>query len=644
MKNTVALARAFSLAGMVIILATAARAQNATITVQADHVLHPLSPWLTGACIEDVNHEIYGGIYSQMIFGESFQEPAQAGSHVQVSGMWDSVRSDSATGNCSLETANPFVGAQSQRLSFTGGTGEFGIANRGLNHWGLSFLKGKSYDGHLEVRADAPAELWVALESADGSRVYAQRRLMVADNHWQRLDFKLKPSANDANGRFVIELKRSGSVVLGYAFLEPGAWGRFHGLPVRKDVAEGLVRAGITVLRYGGSMVNAPEYRWSHMTGPRDHRPPYDGHWYRYSTDGWAIPDFLDFCEAAHFLSVPDININESLDDITNLIQYVNGPATSTGGAQRVDDGHRKPYGLRYIELGNEERVDDSYFQKFKPLAEAIWALDTNITIVVGDFAYSHTISDAFNFDGADSHITTLEVQQKILQLAKQHGRAVWFDLHVNTDGPTPGPSLAGMFSYDDAMRQIADGADYRVLVFELNAGNHSQRRALANALALNAAARDGRLPIVTSANCLQPDDQNDNGWDQGLLFLNPSQVWLQPPGYVTQMFSRHYEPLEVASTATGDLDVSAERSKDDCTLVLRVVNASGALKPAAINVSGFAAERSTVEQLAGPLDAVNTAQSPDNIKAVPAPEILFTNGEAPYAFPPYSVTVITLQ
>ena len=31
--------------------------------------------YLTGACIEDVNHEIYGGIYSQMIFGESFQEP-----------------------------------------------------------------------------------------------------------------------------------------------------------------------------------------------------------------------------------------------------------------------------------------------------------------------------------------------------------------------------------------------------------------------------------------------------------------------------------------------------------------------------------------------------------------------------------------
>ena len=49
---------------------------------------------------------------------------------------------------------------------------------------------------------------------------------------------------------------------------------------------------------------------------------------------------------------------------------------------------------------------------------------------------------------------------------------------------------------------------------------------------------RDGRVPICTSANGLQPDGQNDNGWDQGLLFLNTSQVWLQPPGYAAQMFS----------------------------------------------------------------------------------------------------------
>ena len=48
-----------------------ARAGETRITVQADQVLHPVSRFLTGACIEDVNHEIYGGLYSQMVFGES---------------------------------------------------------------------------------------------------------------------------------------------------------------------------------------------------------------------------------------------------------------------------------------------------------------------------------------------------------------------------------------------------------------------------------------------------------------------------------------------------------------------------------------------------------------------------------------------
>lgn len=52
-----------------------AQARDATITVNADQVLHRVSRYLTGACIEDVNHEVYGGIDSQMIFGETLAEP-----------------------------------------------------------------------------------------------------------------------------------------------------------------------------------------------------------------------------------------------------------------------------------------------------------------------------------------------------------------------------------------------------------------------------------------------------------------------------------------------------------------------------------------------------------------------------------------
>src|SRR5450432_888250 len=77
MKNQTGLIKAAAiLAGILSLLTTLGQAKGATITVNANQVLHTNSPYLTGSCIEDVNHEIYGGIDSQMIFGESFAEPA----------------------------------------------------------------------------------------------------------------------------------------------------------------------------------------------------------------------------------------------------------------------------------------------------------------------------------------------------------------------------------------------------------------------------------------------------------------------------------------------------------------------------------------------------------------------------------------
>src|SRR6187549_3566172 len=65
--------------GWLAILATsltlAAQADDSTLTVDASRVVNRVSPLMYGSCIEDVNHEIYGGLYAQMIFGESFEEP-----------------------------------------------------------------------------------------------------------------------------------------------------------------------------------------------------------------------------------------------------------------------------------------------------------------------------------------------------------------------------------------------------------------------------------------------------------------------------------------------------------------------------------------------------------------------------------------
>jgi hypothetical protein len=396
-------------------------------------------------------------------------------------------------------------------------------------------------------------------------------------------------------------------------------------------------------------MVNTPEYRWKMMIGPRDRRPPYAGFWYRYSSNGWGILDFMNFCDVAGFEYVPTLDINEAPQDLADFIEYAKGPADSPWGRKRVADGHPKPYRLPFLELGNEERVDEGYAVKFEAAARAIWAKDRDVILTVGDFAYDRPITDPMHVTGAASKITSLAGHAKILALARTLDREVWFDVHVDTNGPGPSPSLTAMPTYIDALGKLADGARHKVVVFELNAGNHSVRRAVGNALAIGRIERDGRVPIVTSANGLQPDGQNDNGWDQGLLFLNPSRVWLQPPGYVTRMISRNYLPRAVKCEVTGTarrLDVTAKRDMTDSTLLLQVVNPSDRPVTATIRVVGFDAGSSAqVTELSGRLDAVNAADEPETV----APrqvrwDPVMKDGGADRTFPPHSFTIVRWQ
>jgi hypothetical protein len=466
----------------------------------------------------------------------------------------------------------------------------------------------------------------------------------VAGNEWKRYDVALTPDVDEANGRFALRLTSPGSFVIGHAFMQPGEWGRFRGLPVRRDVVEGLIDQGVTVLRYGGSMVNAKEYRWKKMIGPRDRRPPYRGTWYRYSSNGWGIVDFLSMCEAAGFMAVPDFNIDETPQDMADFVEYVNGPADSEWGRRRAADGHPAPFNLKHLELGNEEKVDDVYFQKFERLATAIWAKDPNVVPVVGDFQYERPIGDPFHIEGAASKITSLAAHQKILELAKKNGHEVWFDVHLWTERPGHA-SVKAFPSYLDAIDKLADGAAHHVVVFEFNANKHDQRRAVANAAEIIAVMRDGRVPVALSANGLQPDGQNDNGWDQGLLFLNPAKVWLQPPGYVTRMFSRGYQPRLAKVRVEGDdgsLMAAAARSEDGKRVVVYVVNLGEKAVAAEVRVEHFAgsAASAKVVELSGAPNAVNTAAETMQV----APKVKEWKIGGSYEFAPDSLTTMTFE
>ena len=567
-----------------------------------------------------------------------------------VSGMWRAVRRGDCQGKVSLDDV-AFAGRQSQRLTLTSESGEIGVENRGLNRWGMNFVADRLYEGYVWAKTDRTTTLNLALEDRNGTTVLTESPLKVKAGDWQRLDFTVIPKQTDPRGRLTISLKQPGIVLLGHVFLQPGPWGQFKGLPVRRDVGEAMVGHGLNVLRYGGSMVNSPEYRWKQMIGPRDRRPPHKGTWYPYSTNGWGIIDFMSFCEAAGFLCIPDLNIDEIPQDMADFVEYVNGPAESEWGRRRVADGHPDPFRLKYLQLGNEEAVNEAYWQKFKPLVEAIWSRDPDIIPIVGDFAYGKHITDPYNFPGAP-HIKSLAAHKQILDFARSQGKPVWFDVHIWNDGPRDAdPQIEVLQELIDWLEKLGQGADFRVCVFEENAGNHLWRRGLAHARTVNRLQRLGeKVPIVCAANGLQPDGQNDNGWDQGLYFLSPSHVWMQPSAYVTQMLADNNLPRCVATDCQcpdNALDVTARLSDDGSVLGLQVVNSedrpiSTRLKITGLNVHGRVV---FISQIAGHIDDENSEADPHRI--VPYHRVwrpqLDVDG-VKYVFPAHSFSILRFE
>jgi alpha-L-arabinofuranosidase len=342
--------------------------------------------------------------------------------------------------------------------------------------------------------------------------------------------------------------------------------------------------------------------------------------------------------------------MDETPADMADFIEYAKGASNTPMGRQRVEDGHPAPYSLPYIELGNEEAVNETYWQKFKALAEVIWAKDDKIILVLGDFAYGKVIDDPFNFPGGAA-VKSLAAQKKILDFAREHNREVWFDIHVWTENPPHPNGMRPEQSYIEHLAKLSPGAKFKVVVFEFNANNHSMKRALANALGVNQVERLGAyIPILCSANCLQPYRQNDNGWDQGLLFLSPSQVWPQPPYFVTQMVSRNYLSNLVKSETQSPndiLDATAKKSDDGKVLTLQVVNPGKAPLATAIHLEAFVSAKATarVTTLSGDWEDRNTPEQPDRVKPVESNWThAFQNGKASYTFPANSFTTIRLE
>lgn len=133
---------------------------------------------------------------------------------------------------------------------------------------------------------------------------------------------------------------------------------------------------------------------------------------------------------------------------------------------------------------------------------------------------------------------------------------------------------------------------------------------------------------------------QNDNGWDQGAVFLHPGAVWLSPFGAAQQLLAQS-EPLALATSVAppdAELDAQALRSADGARTLLRLVNWGNSTFVATFPVDSDSVAVTTLAS-ADPL-AVNPPSDPGRV-APRSSTARCTLGVAVVSCPPFSITVV---
>ncbi len=363
------------LSSFILSVMTSAQAQTtATVTIQANQPGAQISSNLFGIFFEEINFAGEGGLYAEMVRNRSFYDAENAD-------YWTLATQGTAAGTMGVDPARPLNSniVNSLKLTMQSGAGSVGAGNSGF--WGMSFQAGATYNLSFYAAGsnDFTGAIEARLENSDGTAVYARTSFGGLTTNWQRFAASLVSSGTDTNGQIVLSISNAGTVWLDVVSVFPGATfdNRANGL--RLDLANMLVALRPSFMRFpGGNYVEGANItnavRWKKTVGDIAQRPGHmDDAWGYWSTDGFGLHEYLQFCEDAGITPLYAINSGLALgyngapnntvpldqmgpwvQDALDLIQYANGDTNTTWGALRAANGHPAPFNLQYMEIGNE--------------------------------------------------------------------------------------------------------------------------------------------------------------------------------------------------------------------------------------------------------------------------------------------------
>ncbi|MBN1361243.1 MAG: DUF1080 domain-containing protein [Sedimentisphaerales bacterium] len=404
-----------------LLFASHAWASDTTISIDAGRAGPRINPHMYGIFLEEINHGVDGGLYGELVRNRAFEDsrapegytlrngrwvdPGRARAGFDRFGyttegvpFWSLVQEGQAQGSMHLETSGGVTEQSCYCLRLeveNAADGRIGIANEGF--FGIGTKAGERYSLSLYTRGGNgfAGPLSVRVEDTSGNPCTDAATIEAIGSRWSQFKAVLTASRTEGKSRLVIVAGAKGTVWLDFVSLFPTeTWkGRPNGL--RTDIAQmiadlkpGFVRFPGGCVVEGGTVETA--YNWKLTVGPLEQRQERWGPWMYRRTHGMGLHEYLQFCEdlGAEPLwvgfvgqtcifrereNVPMEEMGWVRDGFLDIMEYANGSTDSKWGRMRADAGHPAPFGLKHIEIGNEN-AGQEYGERYRFVYDAMKA------------------------------------------------------------------------------------------------------------------------------------------------------------------------------------------------------------------------------------------------------------------------------
>lgn len=517
-----------------------------------------ISDKLIGVFFEDISYGADGGLYAELIQNRDFEYVHGENAHNKE---WGPLFNWVGEGNglsLAIHTDKPIHPNNPHYLTLaTDGKGST-LSNNGYD--GIAITTGETYDFSLFARKGVETlkmpdvKLEVSLQAEDGTTL-ASTKIKIASTSWKQLRASLKATGDARAARLVIKPLNEGYCDIDMVSLFPRHTfkGRRNGL--RADLAQAIADIQPKFVRFPGGCVahgNGLDnmYRWKNTIGKLEERKPMSNIWNYHQSFGLGYYEYFQFCEDIGAEPLPVIPAgvpcqNSSVggpgqqggvpmeqmeaftQDILDLIEWANGDARSTRwGKIRAQSGHPKPFGLKYIGIGNEDLISDVFTERFTYIYNKVHALYPDISIcgTVGPFY------EGSDYDWGWKLATDLGVPM--------------VDEHYYV---SPGWMIHNQDFYDHY-----DRSKPHVYLGEYAA--HVQNRsncmesALCEALYLTHVERNADIVDMTSYAPLLCREGHSN-WNPDMIYFNGTDIRLTPGYYVQKLFGNNSGDSYISGT-----------------------------------------------------------------------------------------------